>query len=92
MIVCHVGVRPKGLMRVQVGTLRVPLVWFCTNLGLYESELLCPVDLLRLFHVDIGLPMCATLSPVCNLPGDSPGRVLYLSITETRLSLSAVFC
>jgi len=73
-------------MRVQVGTRRVLLVWFCTGLGLRESELLCPVDLLRLFHVDISLPICAPLSPVCNLLGDRPGRVLYLSITETRLS------
>jgi len=55
---CYVGVRPEGPMRVQVGTQRVPLVWFCTGLGLRESELLCPVDLLRLFHVDIGLRIC----------------------------------
>ena len=58
MIMCYVGVRPEGPMRVQVGTQRVPLVWFCTGLGLRESELLCPVDLLRLFHVDIGLRIC----------------------------------
>jgi len=92
MIMCYVGVRPEGPMRVQVGTRRVPLVWFCTGLGLHESELLCPVDFLRLFYVNIGLPICAPLSPVCNFLGDSPGRVLYLSITETRLSLKAVLC
>jgi len=73
-------------MRVQVGTRRAPLVWAYTGLGLHESELLCPVDLLRLFRVNIGLPICVPLSPVCNLLGNSPGRVLYLSITETRLS------
>ena len=85
MIMCHVGVRPEGPMRVQVKTRRVPLVWFCTGLGLYENELLCPVDMLRLFHVDIGLPICVFLSPIGNLLGDSPGRVLYLSITQTCL-------
>ena len=90
MIMCHVGVKPERPMKVQVGTRRVPLVWFCTGLDLYESKILCPVDLLTLFYVDIGLPMCAPLSPVCNLLGDNSGRVLYLSITETRLSLTAV--
>jgi len=48
MIMCHVGVRPEGPMRVQVGTQRVPLVWFCTGLSLRESELLRPVNLLIL--------------------------------------------
>ena len=85
VIMCYVGVRPEGPIRVQVRTRRVPLVWFCTGVGLYESELLCSVDLLRLFYIDNGLLICVSLSPVCNLQGDSPGKVLYLSTTETCL-------